>query len=503
MAQPGNPIAWNRYAYVYNSPTNHTGSSGHLIDTLWDVVAPFADAQATEPTGNPVESALYYMLNDALGSTTVVADDEGTPLVRTLYDPFGGVELTEVWKEGSGWTADGSLPPALTDHLYRIEGSCNSYLVTTPGGSVLIDPAGAAAAPQYFKHLLTRYPLKAILLTHAHRDHWDHMEIWRSDETIPLIAQRNFLTYNKYWKRLAPFFARRGAVWGRQPLPDPAKTEAFNPVVPSVTFADEHTLELGGFHFNMIHTSGETPDQTFIWIPELEAAFVGDNYYAWFINNATLRGTLPRPISGYLHTLDLAISRGSRLLLPGHGTPVVSKGAVRETVTNLRDALKYIYDETIKGINQGKDVHTLMREIKVPDRHKIRPYYGKVEWTVRGIYHGHIGWFDENPASMYGEPASGIHADLTELAGAEAIITRAEKYLQEKRYVKVLHLMDVILNAQPSHREANQTRLKALRALRAGTFNYIERIWLDYGIRVSEEMTGKSAGGIPDRRKER
>ncbi|MBN1995249.1 MAG: hypothetical protein JW953_21345 [Anaerolineae bacterium] len=37
VAQPGNPIAWNRYAYVYDNPVNYTDSSRHFIDTLWDI----------------------------------------------------------------------------------------------------------------------------------------------------------------------------------------------------------------------------------------------------------------------------------------------------------------------------------------------------------------------------------------------------------------------------------------------------------------------------------
>jgi SAM-dependent methyltransferase len=38
VAEAGNPIAWNRYAYVYDNPVNLTDSSGHLIDTLLDVL---------------------------------------------------------------------------------------------------------------------------------------------------------------------------------------------------------------------------------------------------------------------------------------------------------------------------------------------------------------------------------------------------------------------------------------------------------------------------------
>ncbi|OGU61375.1 MAG: hypothetical protein A2V66_15965, partial [Ignavibacteria bacterium RBG_13_36_8] len=267
----------------------------------------------------------------------------------------------------------------LADNLYRIEWDCNSYLVTTDDGSVLIDPAGAAAAPEYFKRIIEKRPLKAILLTHAHRDHWDHMDVWQTDPSIPIIAQRDFIKYNEYWKRLSTFFARRGAIWSRKPLPDISETEPFNPVVPSITFADEYTYESGGIHFKMVHTPGETPDHTTIWIPELNAVFVGDNYYEYFINNATLRGTLTRPVLGYIDALNLTLSYNPEYFLMGHGTTVVSKNIVEETVSNFRDMLQYIYDETIKGINEGKDVYTLMREIKVPDKYKIRPYFGKVE----------------------------------------------------------------------------------------------------------------------------
>jgi len=219
----------------------------------------------------------------------------------------------------------------------------------------------------------------------------------------------------------------------------------------------------------------------------LNAVFVGDNYYEYFINNATLRGTSSRPVLDYINALNLALSCNPEYFLMGHGTPLVSKNVVKQTVTNLRDALQYLHDETIKGINAGKDVYTLMQEIKVPDEYRIQPYYGKVDWTVRGIYHENIGWFDENPASMYDLPVSAVYADLVEIAGVDAINDKAQKLLENQKYVKVLHLTDIILDSAPDNQRANEIRLKALEALKAGTRNYIERIWLDYGIRTARE----------------
>jgi glyoxylase-like metal-dependent hydrolase (beta-lactamase superfamily II) len=378
----------------------------------------------------------------------------------------------------------------LTDSLYRMEGSCNSYLVVTEEGSVLIDPAGAASAPEFFKSILKKFPLKAILLTHAHQDHWEHMDIWRTDPEIPIIAQREFMKYIAYRKRMSAFFARREAIWARKPLPGPDENAPFQEVIPSVTFADAHTYVLSGLHFEMKHTPGETPDHATIWIPELKAVFVGDNYYEYFINNATLRGTITRPVSGYIEALTLALSYRPEYFLMGHGSPVVTGKIIRETVSGFRDALQYIYDETIKGINEGKDVYELMRKIKVPDKYKIRPYFGKVEWTVRGIFHETVGWFDENSASMYSLPASAIYSDLVGICGADSLINRAEEYISHQEFVKALHLTDVVLASNPDHQQANEIRLKALESLKSRTFNYIERIWLDYGIRIAKEKIG-------------
>jgi len=371
----------------------------------------------------------------------------------------------------------------LSTNLYRIEGSCNSYLITTGDGSVLIDPAGAASAPEYFKRILAKHPLKAILLTHAHQDHWDNMDVWHTDVSIPIIAQRQFIKYNEYRDRLSYFFARRGAVFNRKPMPDSTEVKPFNPVIPTITFSDEYTYKCGAFHFKMVHTPGETPDHTTIWIPELAAVFIGDNYYEYFINNATLRGTSTRPMLGYIRALNLALSYNPEYFLMGHGAPIVSTNKISETITNFCDALKYIHDETINGINQGKDVYTLMREIKMPNKYRIRQGFGKVEWTVRGIYHENIGWFDENPASMYDLPGSGIYTDLVEICGAEAILKKSEILLDNKEFVKVLHLTDVILNSDPDNKTAIEHRLKALEALKARTYNYIERVWLEYGIK--------------------
>jgi len=164
---------------------------------------------------------------------------------------------------------------------------------------------------------------------------------------------------------------------------------------------------------------------------------------------------------------------------------------VAETAGGFRDALKHVWAETVRGINAGQDVHTLMREVRLPPELAVPQFFGKVEWTVRGIYQELVGWFDENPASMYALPPAGVYAGLVELGGADAIARRAGDHIERQEFVQALHLADVVLAGNPRHAPAIAVRLKALEGLKAGTRNYIERIWLDYGIRTAKENGGE------------
>ncbi|MBE0664496.1 MAG: MBL fold metallo-hydrolase, partial [Candidatus Aminicenantes bacterium] len=338
----------------------------------------------------PLASGYPFNQHEKLSASKKAAslNDLSVAIFDYAWDRIPGwmekVEIKEPLKE---WLFDTYLDYLkLNDNLYRIEGSCNSYLVTTNDGSVLIDPAGASAAPQFFRRVLAAHPLKAILLTHAHQDHSDNIEKWKTSPDIPVIAQRKYREYFQYQAEFAEFFARRNAIWSAKPLAAPPPVGNDSRGEPIVFFADAYDFACGGFHFKMIHTPGETPDHTTIWIPELAAVFMGDNYYEYFINNSTFRGTMIRPMLGYIHALDLALTFAPEYFLMGHGAPLVAKQRIQKTAGDFRAALEYIYNETVKGINAGKDVFTLMREIKLPEKLAIPQYFGKVEWTVRGIW---------------------------------------------------------------------------------------------------------------------
>ena len=383
----------------------------------------------------------------------------------------------------------------VNDAIYLAYGFGNTFLVTTSAGNVVIDTSSVVRAPRA-KELLQREnagPIKYIVLTHAHGDHAGGVPLWQAADT-QVIVQKEHYEFVNYQTRLAGFFAERNSAQFNFPRPQTgqwagnfgAKIDA------TVQFDDRYEFTLGDTKFELMSTPGETPDHLTVWIPKYKAAFVGDNYYESFPNMYTLRGTKPRWALDYIASLDKVLALKPELLLPSHGEPVRGNAEITRRLTQYRDAIAYVHDAVVRGMNEGKDVFTLMHEIKLPPQLAVGEGYGNLIWSIRGIYEGYAGWFDMRPATMYDTPMSAVFPDLAKLAGgAEQVTKLAAQYVDGGRYPEALQATEIALASDPNFRPALETRLKALEGLRAKSKNSNERGWLDYHIRsVKKRLSG-------------
>ena len=377
------------------------------------------------------------------------------------------------------------------DSIWMAPGFGNTFLVTTPAGNVVVDTSLAANAPRH-RELLRRAsdaPVRYIVLTHGHGDHNGGVAVWKEPAT-EVVAQEGYAELLHYQHRLRGFLGRRAAAqFQGQVALDGGRTEAgavsnFGAEIDATTlFDEEHSFELGGRRFELYHTPGETYEHLTVWLPQLRAAFVGDNYYGSFPNLYTLRGTKPRWALDYVQSLDRVLALEPEMVLPSHGAPVVGAEAVRRALTRYRDAILYVHDATVRGMNEGKDVHTLMREVRLPPELEVGEAYGTIAWSVRGIYEGYAGWFDGNPATMYAVPPAAVRPELVRMAGgAAAVAARARELLAAGSVLEALHLADAALAADPGQRSALEARLAALAALEARATNSNELGWLRFGI---------------------
>ena len=368
----------------------------------------------------------------------------------------------------------------------------NTFLIATSGGTVIVDTSIAAAARAHKEALAAKQSgaIAAIILTHAHGDHTGGIATWREANT-KVIVHRLFPEFLDYTNRLSGYFARSNvAQFGGSARPA-AVSPALGAVVNAETaasrviFDDNYTLDVGDTRFELLHTPGETPDHLTVWIPKLKAAFVGDNYYESFPNLYTLRGTRPRWALDYVSSLNKVLALEPELVLPSHGPAIKGRDEIQRRLTKYRDAILYVHDATVKGMNDGKDVTTLMREITLPPALDVGESYGKLSWTVRGIYEGYVGWFDGNVSTMFGS-ASQAYGEIVSLAGGPDAVASRALALSGSDPVQALYLTDMSLAFNPRHRPSLLARIAALKTLDTQSTNSNERGWLAAGIREAE-----------------
>jgi len=386
----------------------------------------------------------------------------------------------------------------INDSIYMVPTTGNVYMVTTPAGNVIIDTAMSDFAAEAKKLLAAenREPVKYIILTHGHADHIGGIPLWK-EPGIEIIAQRNYVEFVNYVTRLEGFFAPRNAAAFNRPAKEvgPWAGNYGANIEPTILFDQEYKFMLGGVEFQLFSTPGETPDHLTLWIPAYKAAFIGDNYAGIgipepmsFPNIYAIRGTKPRWALDWINSIDKVLALKPEVVLNGHGDPIFGNQEVTRRLTRYRDAIQYVHDAVVKGMNSGKDVFTLMQEIRLPPSFNLSESFGKVSWSVRGIYDGYAGWFDMNPSTMYEVPPSSVYPDLVRAAGGpDPLVRLALEKLEAGRPVEALHLTDVVLAYDQKNSAALGARLKALDYLRERCENYVEAGWLEYGITKTKE----------------
>ena len=288
---------------------------------------------------------------------------------------------------------------------------------------------------------------------------------------------------------LAPFFTRRGNAQFNTRNPEKKSKGNFAAEIEADLFVEDSLiLEWEGLTLKIFHAPGETYDHLNIWIPELKTAFVGDNFYRSFPNIYTLRGTKPRWALDYVGSLDRVLAWQPEVLIPSHGPAIKEAEEIKKLLKKYRNAILYVHDETVRGMNEGKEVEQLMQEIILPPSLSFGGTYGKIAWSVRGIYEGYAGWFDANPSSMYPSGPESVYADIVDmLGGIEKLNEKIEDYLEANEYNKALHMVDIALKKQPLHQKTLLQKKAILIALLEESKNVNEKGWLSFGIREIEQ----------------
>ena len=250
-------------------------------------------------------------------------------------------------------------------------GLANATLLEGEDGVVIVDTMESAEAAIPVKAAFDRIsdkPVRAIIYTHFHSDHTgggrimagdDRPEVYSHVDTPVHMSRIANITRETTYRRamrqfgtLLPPGGLINAGIGPHLAFDETKTLAILP--PDKTYSGERfELDIAGLKLVLIHAPGETPDQTVIWIPDKKVLLSADNYYKSFPNLYAIRGTAYRDVRKWVQSLDVMRALGAEHMVPHHSRPVIGAAKIHETLTNYRDAIQFVHDQTIRLMNQG------------------------------------------------------------------------------------------------------------------------------------------------------
>jgi alkyl sulfatase BDS1-like metallo-beta-lactamase superfamily hydrolase len=380
----------------------------------------------------------------------------------------------------------------VNDFVYRIEGEGAFFLINTREGAVLVD-TGTPYAQNELQMAKVRElasgPIRKIIVTHAHGDHSGGLPRFKEQidaGEVEFVAHHRYGYMARLQDELLPYFKKRYHVLypTRVSLePEPPRPywnmDPTRPVFPG----SDYRFELGGGEFVVIapENGGEGEDGLLVWLPESRILFTGDLFgtlYPMFPNLYTVRGEKYRDPLDYIDALDLVLDLKPAVIAHSHFRNAEGEAYIQASVKRMRDAVQYMWDEVVKGMNGGKTVWELMRDIQLPEHLELSQGHGKVSWSVRATWEIIAGWYYfDTIANLYHVPPTAVHGDLVDLAGgADRIAARARDHLGAGRPLEAIRLLDVAAGRET--KAVLDARIEAverlLRQAREGLGNYSE-----------------------------
>ncbi len=196
-------------------------------------------------------------------------------------------------------------------------------------------------------------------------------------------------------------------------------------VAPTETFDEPTQTRIAGLAVEFTPAPSDADDSITIWFPELGVC-VNNLVWPTLFNVFAIRGEEYRDPRVLIDGLDHLIGLGAEHLVATHGPPLSGTDVVRTQATRSRDALQFLWDQTVRGINRGLTLGELTDAVRLPDEYGDSylqsQHYGLVEHHVRQIHNGLRGWFDGDESVLLQLPLPVRAERLVDgLGGADAV----------------------------------------------------------------------------------
>ncbi|MDD9958970.1 MAG: MBL fold metallo-hydrolase [Gammaproteobacteria bacterium] len=380
------------------------------------------------------------------------------------------------------------LYEVVTDFIYQVRGFdlANMTLVKGETGwiifDVLLTEQTANAALSLANEQLGELPVKAVVYSHSHVDHFGGVRGIVSEAdvaagNVQIIAPQGFMaeaiSENVYAGNAMS--RRAGLQYGRNIPSSPfgqvdsaigkglaaGTTGLIAPTLVIEEDFEEHIID--GITMVFQNTPGtEAPAEMNTWFPEQKVFWAAENITATVHNVYTLRGALVRDALSWSKQINEALYRYGReaeVLVSSHNWPRWGNERIQEVMRAQRDAYANLNNQTLFLANQGVTINEIHNEYVVPEslqqQWNVRQYHGSEFHNARAVLNRYLGYWDGNPATLAPlSPSDSAPLYVEMMGGSASIIAKAEELYATGGYRLAMEILNKLVYAEPSNQEA-------------------------------------------------
>lgn len=374
-------------------------------------------------------------------------------------------------------------------HLVGVRSLANCTMIEGETGIILVDSgANIDDAEAFLVELrkVTDKPIKAVLYTHSHytrgasayipEDDPGAVQDWGHEKVHQNFTRGRPEVFPTYVRRIATQMGSLAPQTGADASPNSGlggeyHTSAgrFGHVKPTHTVSEDTEVVIDGVKIRLIPSVSDTDDCLTIWLPE-QKVVVENIFWRVLPNFGAIRGEFYRRPTKWAESVEAIRQLEPEHILGCHGIPYSGKQQILDMLADYRDAIYFLYDQTIRGINQGHDADALAENLRLPEHLQSSPvlqeHYGEFAFGVRGVFNGVMGWFGTDTAVLHPVPRK-VEAEriVAGFGGVEAVEAEARTWLENEDFAWSAQLSTYLLRLEPGRAEWRQLKADALRAM--------------------------------------
>ncbi|MEZ5742081.1 MAG: alkyl sulfatase dimerization domain-containing protein [Burkholderiaceae bacterium] len=233
--------------------------------------------------------------------------------------------------------------------------------------------------------------------------------------------------------------------------------------------SEDTTVRIAGTTVRLVPAPSDSDDTLIIHFPELDCV-VNNHVWPVLYNIYTLRGEKYRDPRQFVKAIDLIRQMDPQHLVGVHGPPITPRENARQALLDYRDSIQYLWDQTVRGMNNGLTTEQIVEQVALPDHLEHSPYipqvYGEVPFHVRAICNGELGWFDMDGSRLHPVPPR-EEADkmIAGFGGRAAMMAAVQKALADEDWSWAAQLAAYLHRSDPADPDGRRLKALALRGI--------------------------------------